>query len=93
MFLKSFKESVREGLKTAELAQGSKFRCIVSDAFVWLTADVADEMALKWVPVQMNSPHDLYARLHADLIRETVGVGEEGMYILLDQVAYIYIYK
>ncbi|KAJ3704837.1 hypothetical protein LUZ61_008542 [Rhynchospora tenuis] len=79
LFLKSFKDSLREGLKAAELAQGCKVRCIVSDLFVWLTADVADEMAIKWVPVRTGAPLDLYARLHADLIREVIGVGDEAI--------------
>ncbi|KAJ4761150.1 UDP-glucose: flavonoid 3-O-glucosyltransferase [Rhynchospora pubera] len=79
MFLKSFKDSLRESLKAAELAQGCKVSCIVSDLFVWLTADVADEMAVKWVPVRTGAPLDLYARLHADFIREVVGVGDEDL--------------
>lgn len=80
LFLKSFKESLRDGLKAAELAQDyCQVRCIVSDLFVWLAADVADEMAVKWVPVRTGSPLDLYARLNADLIKEIVGVGDEGM--------------
>jgi hypothetical protein len=79
LFLKYFKESLREGFETAELAQGCKLRCILSDAFVWLTADVADEMAVKWVPVRTGSPHDLYLRLHADLVRDMIGIGDEGI--------------
>ncbi|KAF3339260.1 anthocyanidin 3-O-glucosyltransferase 7-like protein [Carex littledalei] len=78
LFLKSFKESLREGLKAAELAQDCKVRCIVSDAFVWLTGDVADEMAVNWVPVRTGSPLDLYARLNADLIKEIVAVRSYG---------------
>ncbi|KAJ1700455.1 hypothetical protein LUZ63_000234 [Rhynchospora breviuscula] len=78
-FLKSFKESLREGLKTAEQAQGSKVRCIMSDLYVWLSADVADEMEVKWVPVTTAVPLDLYTHLHADLIREVVGVGDEAI--------------
>ncbi|KAJ1700446.1 hypothetical protein LUZ63_000225 [Rhynchospora breviuscula] len=71
LFLNSFKDSLRESLK------GCKLRCIVSDLFVWLTADVADEMAVKWVPVTTAAPLDLYTHLHADLIREVVGVADE----------------
>ncbi|XP_078150265.1 anthocyanidin 3-O-glucosyltransferase 7-like [Carex rostrata] len=79
LFLKSFKKSLRDSLKAAELAQGCQVRCIVSDLFVWLAADVADEMAVKWVPVRTGSPLDLYARLNADLIKEIVGVGDEAV--------------
>ncbi|KAJ3704836.1 hypothetical protein LUZ61_008541 [Rhynchospora tenuis] len=79
LFLKSFKDSLREGLKAAEIAQGCKVRCIVSDLFVWLTADVADEMAVKWVPVRTGGPLHFYAHMHADLIREVVGVGDEAI--------------
>ncbi|KAJ3695723.1 hypothetical protein LUZ60_001100 [Juncus effusus] len=79
LFLKSFKQSLHEGLKAAELARCTKVNCVVSDAFLWRAGDLADELELKWVSVWTGGPQGLSAHLHADLIRETVGVGHEAV--------------
>jgi anthocyanidin 3-O-glucosyltransferase len=78
LFIKSFKDSLRDGLKAADIAANCTASCVISDAFLWISSDVAREKGLKWVPVWTGGPQALSAHLHTDLIREIVGVGYEG---------------
>ncbi|KAJ1700454.1 hypothetical protein LUZ63_000233 [Rhynchospora breviuscula] len=79
LFLKSFEKSLREGLKAAELVAGCKVCCVMSDAFLSMACKVTSEMSAKWVPVWTGGPQALLAHLNTDLIRETVGVGDEAI--------------
>ncbi|XP_072979516.1 anthocyanidin 3-O-glucosyltransferase 7-like [Typha angustifolia] len=73
---------VREGLKSVEAASSAPVTCLVTDAFLWMAAEVAAEVGVPWVPVWTAGPHSLSAHLNADLIRQTVGVCD-------DRVAFI----
>lgn len=65
-------------MKAAEVVAGCSVSCVISDAFLWMGGDVVREIGLKWVPVWTGGPLALSAHLHTDLIRETIGVGDEG---------------
>ncbi|PNX58585.1 flavonoid 3-o-glucosyltransferase-like protein [Trifolium pratense] len=57
---------------------GKNITCLVTDAFYWFSADLADEMHAKWVPLWTAGPHSLLAHVYTDLIREKIGSKKEG---------------
>ncbi|CAJ2649722.1 unnamed protein product [Trifolium pratense] len=51
-------------------ATGKNFTCLVTDAFFWFGADLAEEMNAKWVPLWTAGPHSLLTHVYTDLIRD-----------------------
>lgn len=81
-FMKAALESFRAAVVEAEAAVGCKISCLVSDAFVWMVGDLAEEMGVPWVAVRTGGPRALVAHVDCDLIRATVGIGEGSSFLL-----------
>ncbi|KAF7844565.1 flavonoid 3-O-glucosyltransferase-like [Senna tora] len=70
LFLKETPENYRRAMEEAvEEENGKKITCLVSDAFYWFCADMAEEMQAKWIPVWTSGPHSLLAHLSTDILR------------------------
>ncbi|ONK56385.1 uncharacterized protein A4U43_C10F7930 [Asparagus officinalis] len=66
------------GIKAAEEdAGGEKVSRVVSDAFLWMAGEVAEEMGVPWVALWTCGPGGLLAHLYTDLIRHRIGVLDE----------------
>nr|BBM96381.1 UDP-glucose:anthocyanidin 3-O-glucosyltransferase [Matthiola incana] len=76
LFLKAAPEIFRREIAAAETEVGRKVKCLLTDAFFWFAADMAEEMNATWVAFWTAGPNSLSAHLYTDLIRETIGVNE-----------------
>lgn len=70
LFLAVAEEEFRRVLKVAEEDIGLKVNCLVVDAFLWFSGDVADEMNIPWVAFWPAGACSLSAHFYTDLIRE-----------------------
>ncbi|KAL6966054.1 Anthocyanidin 3-O-galactosyltransferase 3gt1 [Sarracenia purpurea var. burkii] len=61
-------------MRVAEAEMGKRISCVMSDAFMWFSGDVAAEMGVPWVPVYTSAACSLSVHFYTDLIRETVGI-------------------
>lgn len=74
LFLAAGKESFEAGMKAAEAETGRRIDCVVSDAFMWFSCELAEEMGVPWVTLWVSGACSLAAHCYTDLIRETVGM-------------------
>lgn len=58
---------------------GVKVSCVMSDAFIWMAGEVAEEMAVPWVPLWTCGPAGLLVHLYTDEIRRRIGVLDQGI--------------
>lgn len=71
-FLKIAKDSFKEGIKKAEVDRGVKVTCLLSDAFVYFVADIADEFKVPWFAFWGAGPTSIAVHYHTDLILEKI---------------------
>ncbi|KAG1326525.1 putative UDP-glycosyltransferase 78D2 [Cocos nucifera] len=92
MFMGAAPENLRVGVEAAVVGSGGAVvSCVVSDAFLWVAAEVAAKAGVPWIPVWTAAAMALYAHLHTDLLRREIGVGQEGMSIKINIDIFIYI--
>ncbi|GKA47626.1 kaempferol 3-O-beta-D-galactosyltransferase-like protein [Tanacetum coccineum] len=63
-------EEINLFLRVAEEDIGLKVSCLVVDAFLWFSGDMADEMNIPWVALWPAGAASLSAHFYTDLIRE-----------------------
>ncbi|XAR66669.1 hypothetical protein NMG60_11012975 [Bertholletia excelsa] len=79
LFLEGAKEGFRRAMVAAEEEIGRRIGCVVADAFLWFSGELAEEWGVPWVPLRTGGPDSLAVHCHIDLIRDTVGIhGTEG---------------
>ncbi|PKA65436.1 UDP-glycosyltransferase 78D2 [Apostasia shenzhenica] len=79
-FLAAAPGNLRASKEAAEAgAGGIPVSCVVSDAFIWEAASVAEEMEVPWAPVVASFPLALLAHLHTDNLRRRFGVEGQVM--------------
>ncbi|CAI9098564.1 OLC1v1035234C1 [Oldenlandia corymbosa var. corymbosa] len=90
MFLDATPGNFDKAMKEAEEDTGLKLSCLLTDAFLWFSADLAEKHGVPWVPFWTAGSCSLSAHLYTDEIRklgatteETVGMipGFEGLSI------------
>ncbi|KAK3013270.1 hypothetical protein RJ639_009591 [Escallonia herrerae] len=74
LFLKVAPEELGRCLRAAERNTGRKITCVVADAFLWFSGEMAEEMHVPWVPLWTAAAASLSVHFYTDLIRETVGL-------------------
>lgn len=74
LFLAVGKESFKAGMRAAEAEIGRSIDCVVADAFMWFSCELAEEMGVPWVTLWTSGACSLVAHCCTDLIRETVGM-------------------
>ncbi|KAJ0013799.1 hypothetical protein Pint_21758 [Pistacia integerrima] len=83
LFMKAGPVNLRKAVDTAVAKTGRKVSCLVSDAFLWFSADVAEELDVPWVACWASGLSSLSAHVYTDLIRERIGI--EGIEDRLDE--------
>ena len=80
LFLKEAPANFKRAMEVAVAETGRKISCLVTDAFLWFAADMAEEMGVPWVPFWIAGLSALCVHLHTDAIRQTMGVrGERNL--------------
>lgn len=81
-FLKKAPQTFEMALKEVEAETGHKFGCLISDAFLWFSGDIAEKLRVPWVTT-WSGPRPLLVHLETDLIREKVGAPGKFIYCVL----------
>ncbi|VVB14872.1 unnamed protein product [Arabis nemorensis] len=74
LFLQAAPETFRREIAAAETVVGKKVTCMLTDAFFWFAAEMAEEMKASWVAFWTAGANSLSAHFYTDLIRETIEV-------------------
>ncbi|KAK9055221.1 hypothetical protein SSX86_026303 [Deinandra increscens subsp. villosa] len=72
-FLPVAEEEFKKGVQAAEKDVGMKISCLVVDAFLWFSGDVAEEMNIPWVAFWTAGACSLSAHFYTDLLRQKYG--------------------
>ncbi|WOG91931.1 hypothetical protein DCAR_0311186 [Daucus carota subsp. sativus] len=79
LFLAVAADEFRRGLEKAVVDSGRQITCLVADAFLWFSCDLAQEIGVPWVPLWTSGACSLSTHIYTDLIRQTIGFdGIEG---------------
>ncbi|KDP21784.1 hypothetical protein JCGZ_00571 [Jatropha curcas] len=79
LFMKAAPESFKKGIMKAVAETGKEVTCLVTDAFFWFGAEMAEEMKVAWMAFWTSSPVSISVHFYTDSIRETFGVeGKAG---------------
>ncbi|PNX86863.1 anthocyanidin 3-O-glucosyltransferase 2-like protein [Trifolium pratense] len=70
LFINAMQINYKNVMDAVAAATGKNFTCLVTDAFFWFGADLAEEMNAKWVPLWTAGPHSLLTHVYTDLIRD-----------------------
>ncbi|CAM8925821.1 unnamed protein product [Rhodiola kirilowii] len=78
LFLNVARDSFREGIQKAESERGVKISCLLSDAFVYFAADIAEDLKVPWVAFWGAAPISIAIHYHTDNILEKLACNESG---------------
>ncbi|KAI3782179.1 hypothetical protein L2E82_12213 [Cichorium intybus] len=70
LFLTVAEEEYRRAVKLAEEDIGLRISCLVGDAFLWFSSQIAEDMNIPWVSYRTGGTCSLSAHFYTDLIRE-----------------------
>ncbi|MFS7963872.1 hypothetical protein Hanom_Chr08g00743421 [Helianthus anomalus] len=70
LFLSVAEDEFQRGVRVAEMDTGLKISCMVVDAFLGFSGDIAEEMNVPWVGFWPSGTCSLAAHFYTDLIRE-----------------------
>ncbi|CAI0559663.1 unnamed protein product [Linum tenue] len=73
LFMSAAPAGFRQGIAAAEAESGRKVSCLVTDAFYWFAAEMAEELRAPWVGFWTAGPNALSAHLYTDRLREALG--------------------
>ncbi|XP_052183089.1 anthocyanidin 3-O-galactosyltransferase F3GT1-like [Diospyros lotus] len=74
LFLEAGYQSCKKAVQAAEAEIGRRISCLMADAFLWFSCDLAEEMGVAWIPVRTGGVLSLSVHVYTDLIRDTVGI-------------------
>lgn len=74
LFLAIAADELRRGVEEVTLNSDRKITCILADAFLWFSCDLAQEIGVPWVPFWTAGACSLSIQIYTDLIRQTLGV-------------------
>ncbi|XP_004507822.1 flavonoid 3-O-glucosyltransferase [Cicer arietinum] len=69
LFIKAMPENFKSVMDEAVAETGKDITCLVTDAFYWFAADLAQQINAKWVPLWTAGPHALLTHIYTDLLR------------------------
>ncbi|KAL6539636.1 hypothetical protein OROHE_011407 [Orobanche hederae] len=73
LFVKATPENFRRRLGEVVAETGSKATCLLTDAFLSFSGDVAGELGIPWVAFWTAGPAPLSLHLYTDVIRDKLG--------------------
>ncbi|CAN4106527.1 unnamed protein product [Withania somnifera] len=74
LFFKSAKRNIKDAIAAAEDESGKMITCVLADAFMWFSGEIAEELRVSWIPVWTSAVGSLSMHVYTDLIRENVGI-------------------
>ncbi|XP_049415043.1 kaempferol 3-O-beta-D-galactosyltransferase-like [Solanum stenotomum] len=74
LFFKSAKKNIHNAIISAENDSGKKITCVIADAFMWFSSDMAEEFNVSWIPVWTSAAGSLSVHVDTDVIRQNVGI-------------------
>ncbi|XP_050374311.1 kaempferol 3-O-beta-D-galactosyltransferase-like [Argentina anserina] len=77
LFLDNALGSFEKAIKEVEAATGHKFDCLISDAFLWFSGDIAEKMHVSWVTFWISEQRSMLLHIETDLIKEKLQGQEE----------------
>lgn len=72
LFIQSTPSNFVKSMEEAEEETGVKFSCIISDAFLWFSCELAKKMNVPWIAFWTAGSCALSVHLYTDLIRSNV---------------------
>ncbi|KAL3623876.1 hypothetical protein CASFOL_032692 [Castilleja foliolosa] len=84
LFVKATPDNFRRRLEEVVAETGSKATCIITDAFLWFSADIAAELGIPWVAFWTAAPASVSLHLYTDVIREKLGQNAQNQDQTLD---------
>ncbi|XP_051127239.1 flavonol 3-O-glucosyltransferase F3GT2-like [Andrographis paniculata] len=76
MFIDATPENFRRQLGEAVEDAGARITCLLTDAFLWFAADVAEELVVPWVAVWTAGPTAAALHMYTDEIHRRLGDGD-----------------
>ncbi|KAJ4709369.1 Glycosyltransferase [Melia azedarach] len=73
-FLKATPGNFERALKTAVAEMGTEVSCLLTDAFLWFSAEIAESMRVPWIPYWTSGARSLLLHVDTDNIRQIMGV-------------------
>ena len=73
-FLEAAAGNFKQAAEAAVADSGRKMTCLVTDAFLWFGADMAEELGVPWVPFWTAGLAALSVHFHTHLIRQKIGL-------------------
>ncbi|GLU14664.1 hypothetical protein SLE2022_312230 [Rubroshorea leprosula] len=72
LFMETAPQSFRKEIEVAVAGSGRRVSCLVTDAFLWFGAEIAEEIRVPWIPCWTSASTSLTSHVLTDLIRETI---------------------
>ncbi|XVF47731.1 hypothetical protein PTKIN_Ptkin03bG0134500 [Pterospermum kingtungense] len=75
-FVNAVPGNFRDALNSLVAETGKPIDCLMTDAFYWFGADIADEMNVPWVALWTSSPRAIFVHVDAHFIRQHIGIDD-----------------
>lgn len=72
LFFKATPCNLKMGIDKAVSSVKQKISCVMSDAFLWMAGDIAEELQVPWISVWAPGASSLSSHFHTDLILKTI---------------------
>ncbi|XP_022756537.1 flavonoid 3-O-glucosyltransferase-like [Durio zibethinus] len=73
-FVKALPGNFREAIDALVAETGKRIDCLITDAFYWFAADIADELNVPWLALWTAGPRAFFIHAETDVIRRHVGI-------------------
>ncbi|GFQ07924.1 UDP-glycosyltransferase 78d2 [Phtheirospermum japonicum] len=73
MFITATPENFRRRLEEVVAETGLKATCLLTDAFLWFSADIAEKLGIPWVAFWTAGPAPVSLHLYTDVIHDKLG--------------------
>ncbi|CAI9098557.1 OLC1v1035226C1 [Oldenlandia corymbosa var. corymbosa] len=77
LFINATPGNFEKAMKEAEEETGVKISCLLTDAFLWFSADLAEKHGVPWIPFWTAASCALSAHLYTDDIRRLLSTNEQ----------------
>lgn len=78
LFMKAAPHSLRHSIHMAVTDTGNQVTCLLTDAFFWFAAEMAQELGVPWVSFWVSGPCPLLAHHYTDLIRHHISITRDN---------------
>ncbi|KAL0307524.1 UNVERIFIED_CONTAM: Flavonol 3-O-glucosyltransferase [Sesamum angustifolium] len=82
MFIKATPENFRRRLEDVVGETGMKATCFLTDAFLWFSVEMAEEMGIPWVAFWTSGPTPVSLHMYTDLIHSRLKENGEWFFVI-----------